>query len=73
MILNQHEPFTDFSTEETSEAYKNGLELEGVFLGIGYPLIIGGECIPTEKKTISYNPAKKSEVMGIFSEATIYD
>jgi len=39
-------------------------------LGKEYPLIINGERITTEKKIISYNPAKKDEVIGVVSKAS---
>ena len=38
-------------------------------LGQDYPLIIGGERITTEDKIVSYNPAKKTEVVGTVSKA----
>lgn len=67
----KHEPLTDFSSAENRLAYKQELEKLGLELGKNYPLIIGGERISAEKKFISYNPAKKSEVVGTVSNATI--
>ncbi|WP_431027637.1 L-glutamate gamma-semialdehyde dehydrogenase [Lysinibacillus sp. LZ02] len=70
MIPYKHEPFTDFSMENNRAAYAKGLDLVEGYLGKEYPLIIGGERIITKEKIRSYNPAKKTEVVGIVSKAT---
>ncbi|MFX0561106.1 L-glutamate gamma-semialdehyde dehydrogenase [Tepidibacillus infernus] len=63
------EPLTDFSKEENRKAFEAALELVKSELGKEYPLIINGEKIFTEKKIVSYNPAKKDEVIGVVSKA----
>ena len=70
MIAYKHEPFTDFSKEENRNAYLEGLKIVDHYLGQDYPLIIGGERIKTEEKIVSYNPAKKEEVIGTVSKAS---
>lgn len=70
MIPYKHEPFTDFSKEENKAAYLEGLATVEGYLGQAYPLIIGGERVTTEDQITSYNPAKKTEVIGTVSKAT---
>jgi 1-pyrroline-5-carboxylate dehydrogenase len=70
MIDYKHEPFTDFSVEANKQAYLEALAKVESQLGAEYPLIIGGERITTEDKIISYNPAKKTEVIGSVSKAS---
>lgn len=70
MINYKHEPFTDFSVEENKQAYLEALKKVESHLGADYPLIIGGERITTEEKIVSYNPAKKTEVIGSVSKAS---
>ncbi|PGV55887.1 L-glutamate gamma-semialdehyde dehydrogenase [Bacillus sp. AFS037270] len=65
----KHEPFTDFSVEDNRQAYLQALKTVEGYLGQDYPLVIGGEKITTEEKIISYNPAKKEEVIGQVSKA----
>lgn len=70
MINYKHEPFTDFSVEENKQGYLEALKKVESQLGADYPLIIGGERITTEEKIVSYNPAKKTEVIGSVSKAS---
>lgn len=70
MINYKHEPFTDFSVEANKQAYLEALKKVESQLGAEYPLIIGGERITTEEKITSYNPAKKTEVIGAVSKAS---
>ena len=64
----KNEPFTDFSKPENAEAMKAALEKVKGELGREYPVVINGEKITLESKFQSYNPANKSEVVGVFSE-----
>ncbi|HMF57771.1 MAG TPA: L-glutamate gamma-semialdehyde dehydrogenase [Pyrinomonadaceae bacterium] len=66
----RNEPFTDFSREENARAMRAAIEKVRSELGREYPLVIGGERITTEKKHESYNPAKRTEVVGRFQKAT---
>ncbi|AMW99694.1 L-glutamate gamma-semialdehyde dehydrogenase [Rummeliibacillus stabekisii] len=69
MIPYTTEPLTDFSNEENRQAYEVALKKVQSEIGQDYPLIVGGERITTEDKIVSYNPAKKSEVVGRVSKA----
>ncbi|CAN5215721.1 L-glutamate gamma-semialdehyde dehydrogenase [soil metagenome] len=64
----RNEPFTDFSKAENADAMKAAIEKVRGQLGREYPIVIGGENIALESKFNSINPAKTSEVVGIFSE-----
>ncbi|WP_027963939.1 L-glutamate gamma-semialdehyde dehydrogenase [Halalkalibacillus halophilus] len=65
----KHEPFTDFSIKENAKALEDALKQVEKELGQDYPLIIGGEHIYTDERIVSYNPAKKDEVVGSVSKA----
>jgi 1-pyrroline-5-carboxylate dehydrogenase len=64
----KNEPFTDFSKPENSEAMRAAIEKVRGELGREYPSIINGEPVALEHKFESYNPANKTEVVGVFSE-----
>ncbi|MFS0784013.1 L-glutamate gamma-semialdehyde dehydrogenase [Bacillus sp. 1P06AnD] len=66
----KHEPFTDFSLEAEKQSFKEAIQQVENELGQSYPLIINGEKIMTDDKIVSYNPAKKDEVIGYVSKAT---
>ena len=65
----KNEPFTDFSKPENVEAMRAAIEKVRGELGREYPLLINGEKVTLTEKFESFNPAKKSEVVGRFSEA----
>src|SRR5687768_14834793 len=64
----RNEPFTDFSKPENAEAMRAAIEKVRSELGREYPSIINGENVTLESKFQSYNPANKTEVVGVFSE-----
>jgi 1-pyrroline-5-carboxylate dehydrogenase len=64
----RNEPFTDFSRPENAEAMSAAIEKVRGELGREYPIFIGGEEISLDTKFNSINPARTSEVVGIFSE-----
>lgn len=64
----KNEPFTDFSKPENAEAMKAAIEKVRGELGTEYPVVINGEKITLDSKFQSYNPANKTEVVGVFSE-----
>ncbi len=64
----RNEPFTDYSKPENAEAMKAAIEKVRGELGREYPIVIGGEDIALDSKFKSINPAKTSEVVGVFSE-----
>ncbi len=65
----KNEPFTDYSTAENAAAMRAAIEQVRSELGREYPLIINGEKITLEKKFSSINPAEKSQIVGVFSDA----
>ncbi|MEP6789068.1 MAG: hypothetical protein ABJB40_11595, partial [Acidobacteriota bacterium] len=64
----RNEPFTDYSKPENAEAMRAAIEKVRGELGREYPIVINGEKIVLESKFSSINPAKTSEVVGVFSE-----
>ncbi len=64
----KNEPFTDYSKPENAEAMKAAIEKVRGELGREYPVVINGEKIELDSKFESYNPANKSDVVGVFSE-----
>jgi 1-pyrroline-5-carboxylate dehydrogenase len=64
----KNEPFTDFSKPENAEAMRAAIEKVRGELGREYPSIIDGERVMLEHKFNSYNPSKKTEIVGVFSE-----
>ncbi len=64
----RNEPFTDFSKPGNTEAMRAAIEKVRGELGREYPSIINGEKIKLVSKFSSYNPANKTEVVGVFSE-----
>src|SRR5215211_4176257 len=65
----RNEPFTDFSKPENREAMQAAIEQVRSELGREYPMIVGGERVMLDEKFESINPAEKSQVVGVFSEA----
>jgi 1-pyrroline-5-carboxylate dehydrogenase len=64
----RNEPFTDFSKPENGDAIRAAIEKVRSELGREYPVVINGEKIKLDSKFRSINPAKTSEVVGVFSE-----
>jgi 1-pyrroline-5-carboxylate dehydrogenase len=64
----RNEPFTDYSKAENADAMRAALDKVRSELGREYPVIINGEKISLPAKFKSINPAKKTEVVGVFSE-----
>lgn len=64
----KNEPFTDFSKPENAGSMREAIELVRGQLGREYTCVIGGERVSLESKFRSLNPARKSEVVGIFPE-----
>src|SRR5688572_24501605 len=64
----RNEPFTDFSKPENAEAMRAAIDKVRGELGREYPSVINGEKVTLESKFNSYNPANKSEIVGVFSE-----
>jgi 1-pyrroline-5-carboxylate dehydrogenase len=66
----KNEPFTDFGNEANAAAMRAALEKVKGELGREYPLVIGGERVKGEGTLTSYNPARKTEAVGVFQKAT---
>lgn len=64
----KNEPFTDYSQPENATAMTVALEKVRGELGREYQIRIAGEKITLAAKFESYNPANKTEVVGVFSE-----
>ena len=64
----KNEPFTDFSKPENAEAMRAAIEKVRGELGREYPSLINGEKVTLDHKFESYNPANKTQVVGVFSE-----
>lgn len=64
----KNEPFVDFSKEENAAEMRAAIEKVRSELGREYPVVINGEKITLDSKFQSYNPANKTEVIGVFSE-----
>jgi 1-pyrroline-5-carboxylate dehydrogenase len=60
---------TDFTREENARKMRAAVEKVRGQLGREYDLIIGGRRVKTQDKIKSINPAKPSEVVGVFQKA----
>ena len=66
----RNEALTDFSQEENARAMREAVERVRGELGREYPLVIGGERVSSGQTLESYNPARRTEVVGRFQKAT---
>lgn len=64
----RNEPFTDFSVADNAAKMRAAIDKMRSELGTEYPIIINGEKIKLEGKFESINPAKRAEVVGVFSD-----
>ncbi|MBZ5569008.1 MAG: L-glutamate gamma-semialdehyde dehydrogenase [Acidobacteriia bacterium] len=64
-----NEPATDFSRSENVQAMRTAIEKVRAQLGREYPLIIGSKNVTTKDKIRSLNPAKPTELVGLFQKA----
>lgn len=64
----KNEPFTDFSIPENAALMRAALDKVKGELGREYPIVVDGEKLQLGAKFESYNPAEKTEVIGVFSE-----
>ncbi|WP_338449245.1 L-glutamate gamma-semialdehyde dehydrogenase [Niallia oryzisoli] len=65
----RHEPLTDFTVDENKLAFMEALKQVNSQLGKKYPLIINGERVTSGAVIASYNPARKTELIGTVSAA----
>src|SRR2546423_11527063 len=66
----KNEEYKDYSQLSEYRKMKAALEKTGDALGKKYPLVIGGKKILTDEAISSYNPAKRTEVIGKFGHGT---
>jgi 1-pyrroline-5-carboxylate dehydrogenase len=64
-----NEPSIDWTNPENTRRMRAAIEKVRNELGHEYDLVIGGRRVKTEERTQSLNPAKPSEVVGVFSTA----
>ena len=64
-----NEPATDFTKPENQQAVRAAIEKVRGELGREYPLVIGGKERFTKDKIRSINPAKPTELVGLFQKA----
>ncbi len=64
-----NEPSVDWTNPENTRRMRAAIEKVRNELGREYDLVIGGRRVKTDEKTQSLNPAKPSEVVGVFSTA----
>ncbi|HEX3094903.1 MAG TPA: L-glutamate gamma-semialdehyde dehydrogenase [Candidatus Angelobacter sp.] len=65
----KNEPLTDFGNAENARKMKAALTRVRAELGREYDMVIGEKLIKTTEKIKSVNPAKPSEVVGVFQSA----
>ncbi|MCU1333167.1 MAG: delta-pyrroline-5-carboxylate dehydrogenase, partial [Candidatus Angelobacter sp.] len=65
----KNEPLTDFGQTENARKMKEALRKVGAELGREYDMVIGEKLIKTTEKIKSVNPARPSEVVGVFQSA----
>src|SRR5215813_2321637 len=65
----KNEPATDFSNPENARRMREALARVRAELGREYDMVIGNQLIKTTEKIRSLNPARPSEVVGVFQSA----
>ena len=65
----RNEPATDFSKPENARRMREALAKVGSELGREYDIVIGDRLIRTSEKIKSVNPARPSQVVGVFQSA----
>src|SRR6476660_3555811 len=65
----KNEPLTDFTNAENARRMKAALTKVRAELGREYDMVIGDKLIKTTEKIKSLNPARPSEVVGVFQSA----
>ena len=65
----KNEPLTDFGNAENARKMKAALTKVRAELGREYDMVIGEKLIKTTEKIKSVNPAKPSELVGVFQSA----
>jgi 1-pyrroline-5-carboxylate dehydrogenase len=64
-----NEPVVDFNHEENARKMRSAIEKVRGQLGREYDLIIGGKRVKTAEKIKSINPARPSQIVGVYQKA----
>jgi len=64
-----NEPVVDFNHEENARKMRSAIEKVRGQLGREYDLIIGGKRVQTAEKIKSINPARPSQIVGVYQKA----
>jgi 1-pyrroline-5-carboxylate dehydrogenase len=65
----RNEPSTDFTNPENARRMREALAKVGAELGREYDMVIGGRLVRTQDKIKTINPARPSQVVGVFQSA----
>src|SRR6201986_3840498 len=65
----KNEPLTDFTNAENARKMKAAISKVRSELGREYDMVIGNRLLKTTEKIKSVNPARPSEVVGVFQSA----
>ncbi|HEU4414343.1 MAG TPA: aldehyde dehydrogenase family protein, partial [Candidatus Angelobacter sp.] len=65
----KNEPLTDFTNAENARHMREALTRVRAELGREYDIVIGNRLVKTQEKIRSVNPARPSEVVGVFQSA----
>ncbi len=65
----KNEPLTDFTNAENARKMKEAISKVRAELGREYDMVIGDKLVKTTEKITSVNPARPSEVVGVFQSA----
>jgi 1-pyrroline-5-carboxylate dehydrogenase len=65
----KNEPATDFTNPENARRMREALTRVRAELGREYDMVIGDRLVKTQEKIRSINPARPSEVVGVFQSA----
>ena len=65
----KNEPLTDFTNPENARRMRDALSKVRAELGREYDMVIGNRLIKTTEKITSVNPARPSQVVGVFQSA----
>src|ERR1051325_9729212 len=64
----KNEPLTDFGKPENRDAMQRAIDRARSQLGREYDIVLRGARVRTAEKFRSYNPSRKSEVVGVFQK-----
>ena len=65
----RNEPATDFSNPENARKMRDALRKVGAELGREYDMVIGDRLVRTTEKIQTLNPARPSQIVGVFQSA----